>query len=154
MSVFRKTSADQEWITEYLTDLWKSTDIYLPNGQYDAAALPAFYTQDKDVVMTYNFAQRADVVTLNIPYGYDQNLIDQLFKALKDEAREQEYKEIYATVTNDNLDLMAYLQRANFRFHKIYSGAIHNARDQQETIPNIGRNNIQMRDEIEFVLDL
>lgn len=147
-----KVKDDQTWITEYLTDLWGSTDIYLPNGQYDAAALPAFYTQDQDVLLTYNFEKRADIVTFNIPYGYDQTPIDELISELTNAAKSGGYDTVYATLTNDNLELMGYLQRAGFRFHKIYPAAIETARDHNADIPDIGKHDIPIIDEIEFML--
>ncbi|GEM_PF-4797712 len=152
MNIKSNSKSDQNWITEYLTDLWGSTDIYLPNGQYDASALPAFYTEDKEVVLTYNFSDRFDIVTFNIPYGYDQKPIDELIAALKQEAQANAFGEIYATTTNDNLDLMGYLQRTGFRFHKIYPCAIDQSREKHNAIPEMGRNDIPMRDEIEFML--
>lgn len=148
----QKSPNDHQWITEYLTDLWGSTNIYLPNGQYNASTLPALYTEDQEVVLTYAFDKRADIVTLNIPYGYNQASIDSLINTLKDIAQAQGHSEIFATTTNDNLDLMGYLQRSGFRFHKIYAAAVETARDQRAAIPDIGKHDIKIIDEIEFML--
>jgi GNAT superfamily N-acetyltransferase len=57
-------------------------------------------------------------------------------------------------VTNDNLNALGFYQRRGFRIIGVYPGAIDTIRTLMPSIPFIGQNRIQIRDEIELEIDL
>jgi ribosomal protein S18 acetylase RimI-like enzyme len=70
-------------------------------------------------------------------------------------ARDDGYKLVWLTTTNDNLDAIRFYQRRGFRLSAIRPGAVERARETlKPEIPDVGSYGIPMSDELDLELAL
>lgn len=67
-------------------------------------------------------------------------------------ARHQNCQRIWLITTNDNLKALGFYQRRGFHLRAVYPDVIKESRRLKPEIPEIGFNNIPLRDEIELEL--
>ena len=77
-----------------------------------------------------------------------------LITAVADEARHRRLRRLAVTTTHDNLDALRFYQRRDFRLLAVRPGVLEESRRLKPQIPEIGRYDIPIRDEIELVRDL
>jgi hypothetical protein len=77
-----------------------------------------------------------------------------LLDAIKKLGREKGSALMRVIVTNDNLNALGFYQRRGFRMVALHPGAIDMIRAMKPSIPLMGHNHIQIRDEIELETDL
>ena len=82
--------------------------------------------------------------------GVGTRLMDAVLQA----AREEGYRVVWLTTTNDNLDAIRFYQRRGFRFVAVRSGAVERARELKPEIPEVGMYGIRMSDELDLALEL
>ncbi len=69
-------------------------------------------------------------------------------------ARDEGYKLVWLTTTNDNLDALRFYQRRGFRISAIRPGAVDHARETlKPELPVVGSYGIKMSDELDLVLE-
>ena len=70
-------------------------------------------------------------------------------------AREEGYRVVWLTTTNDNLDAIRFYQRRGFRIVGVRPGAVDRARvTLKPEIPEVGMYGIRMSDELDLALEL
>ncbi|HEY0500565.1 MAG TPA: GNAT family N-acetyltransferase [Kutzneria sp.] len=77
-----------------------------------------------------------------------------LITAVTDEARRRQAHRMIVTTTNDNLDALRFYQRRDFRLITVRPGAADEARRLKPQIPEIGRYDIPLHDELDLLRDL
>jgi len=137
------TPKDRAWLGEFFQKTWGSSQIFLPEGVYNALDLKGFYTEDHHHILTYT---ETAIATLN----FDTPDSGTAFLNL---CLSQLPTPLNAYSTNDNLDNIQVLQRAGFTLDHIFKGAVDDARIENPNIPNIGKYGIPIRDEIRLVYD-
>ena len=123
------------------------------------------HPKDVDALAAYHAGRLAGVATWRLegPVIYLitlNNISEQrgvgvaLLDAMLKLGREKGSALLRVIVTNDNLNALGFYQRRGFRIVAVYPGAIDTIRALMPSIPFIGQNRIQMRDEIELEIDL
>lgn len=77
-----------------------------------------------------------------------------LVTAVADEARRRRVSRLIVTTTNDNLDALRFYQRRDFRLVAVRPGAVVESRGLKPQIPEIGRYDIPLRDELDLARDV
>jgi len=78
-----------------------------------------------------------------------------LMDAALQAAREEAYRVVWLTTTNDNLDALRFYQRRGFRISAVRRGAVDRARATlKPEIPEIGMYGIRIRDELDLDREL
>ena len=124
---------------------------------YSVDENPGFFafTGDKSVgLITYQIlGDECEITTLNSlteQKGIGTALID----AVKETVIQAGCKRLLVITTNDNTHAIHFYQRYGFTIATIYPNSIEEARKLKPEIPLIGNNDIPLRDEIEFEINL
>jgi N-acetylglutamate synthase-like GNAT family acetyltransferase len=143
------------WIKEKLIEYWGTTRIVTRHKMYNATDLPGFIVYEKEQpvgLITYFIQNReCEIITIN-SFKEQRGVATLLLKAVNTYAREQHCQRIWLITTNDNLKALGFFQKRGFRLVAIYPDALKESRRLKPEIPDIGLNNIPLRDEIELEL--
>jgi len=149
------TESHYAWVREKFIEHWGSTRIVSRQKTYNANDLPGFIVYDKKQpvgLITYLIQNReCEIITIN-SFKEQQGIATLLLKAVHTFAREQHCYRIWLITTNDNLKALGFFQKRGFRMIAIYPDALKESRRLKPEIPEIGLNNIPLRDEIELEL--
>jgi GNAT superfamily N-acetyltransferase len=148
---------DRPFLEDLLRLRWSGGSILL-RGKLIAPA-------DVDGLAAYDNGHLAGVATWRLegPVIYLvtlNNITEQrgvgmaLLDAIKKLGREKGSALMRVIVTNDNLNALGFYQRRGFRMVALHPGAIDMIRAMKPSIPLMGHNHIQIRDEIELETDL
>lgn len=140
-----------------LRQLWKQNwgdEFVVAHGVvYHPDALDGFIAYDGPEwvgEITYSFADgECEIVSLDSERE-GQGLGTRLIQAVVEEARKQDCWRVFLITTNDNLNALGFYQKRGFALVKINRGAVNESRKIKPSIPQIGMNNIPLRDEIEL----
>lgn len=149
------TGNHQLWITEKLIEHWGSIRIVTRQKVHDASKLPGLIALEIEQpvgFVTYNIENReCEIITLN-SFKELQGIGTLLLKTAISLARHQNCQRIWLITTNDNLKALRFYQRRGFHLRAVYPDVIKESRRLKPEIPEIGFNNIPLRDEIELEL--
>lgn len=140
-----------------LRQLWKQNwgdEFVVAHGVvYHPDALDGFIAYDGPEwvgEITYSFADgECEIVSLDSERE-GQGLGTRLIQAVVEEAHKQDCRRVFLITTNDNLNALGFYQKRGFALVKINRGAVNESRKIKPSIPQIGMNNIPLRDEIEL----
>lgn len=158
MEVREVRSDEREWLWAQLRVAW-GDEIVVGRGVVrrpaSLAALIAVEGSEPVGVATYVVERaEAEIVTLNAfrpGAGVGQALLHGVARA----AREAGARRLVVMTTNDNTRALRLYQRFGFRLLEVRPGAVDEARRSlKPTIPEVGEDDIPIRDEIDLVLDL
>jgi ribosomal protein S18 acetylase RimI-like enzyme len=151
------TKSYHAWIKEKLYEHWGSTRVVTRQKMYNADDLPGFIVFEKEQpigLITYSIQnQECEIITLN-SFREQQGIATMLLGAVTSIAREQNCHRIWLITTNDNLKALGFYQKRGFRLVAVYPDALKESRRLKPEIPEIGLNNIPLRDEIELEIML
>ncbi len=78
-----------------------------------------------------------------------------VIEAIVAAARAAGCRRVWLVTTNDNVDALAFYQRRGFRLAALHRAAVTEARETlKPEIPEVARNGIPIRDELELELEL
>jgi len=77
-----------------------------------------------------------------------------LIEALRKQAAALGCRRLWLITTNDNTPAMRFYQRRGFRLAAVHPGAVEASRQIKPEIPRLGRDGIEIRDEVEFEIGL
>jgi ribosomal protein S18 acetylase RimI-like enzyme len=124
-------------------------------GMVDASVLPGWLAErDGEVVglLTYLISEDVvDLVTINAFAG--GGVGSALVAALVEEFRGMASR-LRVTTTNDNTRALRFYQLAGFRLTALRPGAVVESRKVKPGIPELGHDDIPIRDEIELEMEL
>lgn len=151
------TENHHNWVTERLIEHWGSTRIVTRKKVHDASKLPGFIAFDREQpvgLITYLIQNReCEIITLN-SFKEARGIGTLLLNEVVSLARQQNCYRIWLITTNDNLTALGFYQRRAFRLAAIYPDALQESRRLKPEIPEMGMNEIPLRDEIELELVL
>lgn len=157
MEVRPRTSDDQSWIEELLTDRWGATAAVSRGRVHDASSLPALVAlegAERVGLLTYNvIGGELEVVTLDAlreSIGVGTALLD----AVRREAVAAGCRRVWLITTNANLRALGFYQRRGFRLVAVHVGAIARSRELKPSIPAVDVGGIPISDEIELAYEL
>ena len=148
--------ADREWARAKLRELWGEGAV--SRGVVHApAVLPGFVAQETDEpvgLLTYRVdGDDCEVVTIDaFPQGAGVGTA--LVAAAADAARAAGCRRVWLITTNDNLRALRFYQRRGFRLVALHPNALARSRELKPSIPEIGRDGMPRRDELELELTL
>lgn len=150
--------ADRAVVTPILVREWGATEVLaLSLGEpVDASVLPGWLAErDGEVVGLLTYLADGDVVelvTINafVGGGVGAALLAELIA----HCRAAGVRTIRLTTTNDNTRALRFYQRAGFRLTALHVGAVDEARKRKPEIPELGFDDIPVRDELELTMEL
>lgn len=145
-------------ITTLLTKNWGGVELFSRGGKVDASALPGFIAvgESKNILglITLHFTgEECEIVTLDALVkrrGIGKSLLEAAISYVKS----RNIKKLWLITSNDNIDALAFYQKAGLRLTKIYPDAITESRKLKPQIPLVAENGIPIRDEIELEMAL
>jgi len=149
--------SDRDEVAAFIEKHWGSRVVMSRGKAYRPHEEEAFIERrDGQIVglLTYRLdGDGIEILTLNATLE-GQRIGGSLMLALMDEARRRRCSRLWLTTTNDNLRAMGFYQRLGFRMTLINVGAVDDARRIKPQIPLVGRDGIEIHDEIVLELRL
>ncbi|HEY4384236.1 MAG TPA: GNAT family N-acetyltransferase [Ktedonobacteraceae bacterium] len=149
---------DQAWVEQFVRTRWGSDYVVAHGMVYEVRTLPgllAWLHGERAGLLTYHVEDdECEIVTLDSLHptsGVGTALID----AIKAQALHANYKRLWLITTNDNLHALRFYQHRGLVLVAVHRNAIAQSRKLKPQIPELGQNDIPLRDEIEleFILD-
>ncbi len=148
-----KTEEDQAWCSGLLRDHWGSTRVVSRGRLHHADTLPGLIAelQGEPVgLLTYRFENaECEIVTLN-------SLLEQhgvataLLNFVTEEAVRNGCRRLWLITTNDNIPALRFYLKQEFTLAAVHPNSVQKARRLKPEIPELGWEDIPIRDEIEF----
>jgi GNAT superfamily N-acetyltransferase len=157
VSILPLQDDDLAWVRQVLTQHWGSTSIVSRGVLHIAEQLPGFKALIEGTalgLLTYRIDKSdCEVVSLN-SLRERIGIGTELMSAVRDEAVKQRCRRIWLITTNDNTLAISFYKKLGYRISAVHADAIKESRRLKPSIPLIGANGIEIRDEIEMELTL
>jgi ribosomal protein S18 acetylase RimI-like enzyme len=149
----RITNETRELVNKFFMENCFSTDMSIRGEIIDGTKLEGFLLQEDNKIIglvTYTFfGDICEIVSLdskkeNIGIG------SALVKEVEKVARDNDYKKIRLITTNDNMRALQFYQKRGYCLTKLYPNAMDEVRRVKPNVPELGDNDIPLRDEIEL----
>lgn len=148
---------DMEWIRNLFINNWGSDFIISRGKIHKPENLEGFIAEEngEKVGLATIFVENDEMELITIDSlkqgkGIGKMLLDEAINM----AKERKLKRLWLITTNDNLNALKFYQKNGFHLVKIYPNAITKSRKIKPQIPEIGENEIPLRDEIELEITL
>ena len=152
-NIERISNETRALVNQFFIDNWFSTDMSIRGEIIDGTKLDGFLLQEDNTVIglvTYTFfGDICEIVSLdskreNIGIG------SALLKEIEQIAIDNNCKKMRLITTNDNMRALQFYQKRGYCLTKLYPNAIEEVRKVKPNVPEIGDNDIPLRDEIEL----
>ena len=157
MEIRTVSEKDQEWVRSMLCERWGSPVMISRGKIHHADQLPGFIIFDSDHpkgLITYSLDNNeCEIITLD-SLESGKGIGRKLIKTILDFADEKNIKRVCLITTNDNTNSLRFYQKNGFHLVSVHPGAIEKSRMLKPEIPEIGFDNIPIRDEIELEIKL
>ncbi len=150
-------SGERHWVDSFIANRWSAETIVVHGNVYRPADLPGFAAcidQTPIGLVTYTIEEKScEIVSLDslrprLGIGYA------LLDAVLITAWQAGCNRAWLITTNDNTLAMRFYQRYGFTFSAIRCNAVAESRRIKPSIPEVGLDDIPIRDEIEFEMQL
>lgn len=140
-------------VNQFFIDNWFSTDMSVRGEIIDGTKLDGFLLQEENTIIglvTYTFFNDVcEIVSLdskkeNIGIG------STLLKEVERVAIDNNCKKMRLITTNDNMRALQFYQKRGYCLSKLYPNAMEEVRRVKPNVPELGDNDIPLRDEIEL----
>jgi GNAT superfamily N-acetyltransferase len=146
-----------DWVQSLLRERWGSPVMISRGTIHHANQLPGFIALDSDQpvgLITYSLNNNeCEIVTLD-SLEPGKGIASKLIKSVIDFAIGKNFKRVWLITTNDNTNALRLYQKNGFHLVSIHQGAIEKSRKLKPEIPEIGFDDIPIRDEIELEIRL
>jgi len=159
MSVSVRTLAenDRPWAVELMRERWGSELVVTHGKARDASSLEGFVAEvDGEPVGLATYETRgaeSELVTLD-SMREQIGVGSALVAAVANAAWRQGCRKLSVVTTNDNVRALGFYQRRGFALTALRRGAVEKSRRIKPEIPELGLNDIPIRDELELALAL
>ena len=119
--------------------------------------MPGFAAVSGDELLGYLLYEfHDDVCEIMVLESVAQNIgiASALIEQVKKTAKTNDLRKVIVQTSNDNTHAFRFYQRRGFTINEIRLGAMDEARKLKPSIPLIGEEDIPLRDEIEFVIEV
>lgn len=144
-------------INEFIAMHWISTNMIIRGEIIDMTMVDGIIALDGNEIIgliTYIISKDTCEITsldsLRKGNGIGTELINKVICI----AKEKKCRRIIVVTINDNINAIRFYQKRGFDMARLYHNALETSRKLKPEIPLIGDNDIPMRHEIEFELDL
>jgi ribosomal protein S18 acetylase RimI-like enzyme len=147
---------DQAELLAHVVEVWHAESVVGHDEAMYPARHPGFVAlRGGEIVGHVSYrgeGDRCEIVSIDAqPKG--EGIGSMLMEAAIRVAREEGYRVVWLTTTNDNLDAIAFYQRRGFRISAVRLGAVDRARTTlKPEIPQVGSYGIPMHDELDLEL--
>ena len=140
-------------VNQFFIDNWFSTDMSLRGKIIDGTKLDGFILKEENTIIglvTYTFFENiCEIVSLdskreNIGIG------SSLLKEVEKVAIDNNCKKMRLITTNDNMRALQFYQKRGYCLSKLYPNAMDEVRKVKPNVPDVGDNDIPLRDEVEL----
>ena len=150
-------STNREEVNNFLKKHWFSTNIITRGKIIDGTLLDGFisyYNNEIIGLITYNISNN-ECEILSLDSLKENNGIGTLLlEKVINKAKEKKCNRVFLITTNDNIYALSFYQKRGFTFSNIYIDSMKVSRTLKPEIPEIGNNNIPIRDELELEIKL
>ena len=149
----RISNETRNLVNQFFIDNWFSTDMSVRGEIIDGTKLDGFLLQEEKTIIglvTYTFFEDVcEIVSLdskreNIGIG------SSLLKEVEKVAIDNNCKKMRLITTNDNIRALQVYQKRGYCLTKLYPNAMEEVRRVKPNVPELGDNDIPLRDEIEL----
>jgi ribosomal protein S18 acetylase RimI-like enzyme len=145
------------WVKQLLETEWGGSTVVSRGRVHNAAQLPGYIAlaSDRPVgLATYRIdGDACELVTLN-SLEEGSGIGSALVSAVKKVATSAGCRRLWLITTNDNMQALRFYQMRGFRLVALHRDALEKSRKLKPSIPLIGKDGIQLKDELELELDL
>lgn len=153
------TTADRNWVADFLDAHWHSTKIVALGQVYYGHLMPGFAAipgdpeaekHDKPVgLVTYRIDENGNCHVMTLDSTLENNGVGTaLLSAVRLAASEAGCKKLWLVTTNDNIRALRFYQKRGFVLTALHTESLNEARRLKPQIPLIGIDNIPLRDEL------
>ncbi len=148
---------DRSWALELMRERWGSEVVVNRGKARDASLLEGFVAElegERVGLATYETrGAESELITLDsVQEGV--GIGSALVAAVANAAWRQECRRLSVVTTNDNVRALGFYQRRGFVLTALRKGAVEKSRRIKPEIPELGCDDIPIRDELELALDL
>ena len=149
----RISAETRNLVNQFFIDNWFSTDMSVRGEIIDGTKLDGFLLQEDSKIIglvTYKFYENiCEIISLdskkeNIGIG------SALLKEAEKVATDNDCKKMRLITTNDNMRALQFYQKRGYCLTKLYPNAMDEVRKVKPSVPELGDNDIPLRDEIEL----
>jgi ribosomal protein S18 acetylase RimI-like enzyme len=149
----RISAETRNLVNQFFIDNWFSTDMSVRGEIIDGTKLDGFLLQEESKIIglvTYKFYENiCEIISLdskkeNIGIG------SALLKKAEKVATDNDCKKMRLITTNDNMRALQFYQKRGYCLTKLYPNAMDEVRKVKPSVPELGDNDIPLRDEIEL----
>jgi N-acetylglutamate synthase-like GNAT family acetyltransferase len=144
---------DKGKILSILNEYWASPYIVTHGVKHDASSLPGFAAEENGEIVgiiTFNVDNKQlEIISLN-SLKEKRGTGTKLMNAVESFAFENNIRRIHMITTNDNNHAIYFYRKRGYNIIAIHENAIDFARKLKPEIPEIGIDNIPIKDEIEL----
>ena len=147
----------REWVYNLLTERWGSTKIVTRGKVHEADTLPGFVALvdgEPAGVITYHISGKELEVTSLDALIENQGIATSLLKKVQGFAVAHASQRVFLITTNDNTKALRFYQKRGFHIAAFHRNASEYSRKLKPEIPEIGNDEIPIRDEIELEIRL
>jgi len=145
------TAADRNWVMDLLTDRWGSTHVIRNSELVDASRLAGFIAHHADQrvgLLTYLADEfSCEIVTFN-SLTENQGTGSALLTAAIEASKSLGLKRLWLVTTNDNRHALRFYQKRGFHIYDVKIDVMSKNRVLKPELPLLGRDGIEIRDEI------
>ena len=156
MSLRQLTLDDLPRLRQFWIEHWGSEEMVSRGKVYRPQQLEGIVLDEDDEwlgLLTFCINDDCEVTSID-SLREGQGIGTMLLNKAVEVARARECNRIFLITTNDNLNALGFYQKRGFELVTIHRGAINESRKIKPGIPQIGMNNIPLRDEIELEMSL
>lgn len=144
-------------VNKILKEEWDCPPSISRGVAVDTTMLPGFvFLEGEEIlgVVTYHINNmECEIVTLN-SFQENRGIGTALVKAVLESAREQSCKRVWLITTNDDINAIRFYQKKGFNLVAAYINAMEVSRNIKPSIPMIGMDDIPIKHELEFAIQL
>jgi len=148
---------DKEAVRDIVRSYWGDETIIVNKEVINTSKLVGLKTvKANEIIGILHYRVAGDecqIITL-ASTKQGQGVGSKLLQEVEEIARKEDCQLISLNTTNDNLHALGFYQRRGFHLAGLYPGEVTAARKLKPTIPEIGENNIPIRDEIRLEKNL
>lgn len=148
---------NRETANKFLKDHWFSTNIISKGRIIDGTILDgfiAYYNNEIIGLITYTINNNECEIFSLDSLKENNGIGTLLLKKVINLAKEENCFRILLITTNDNIHALSFYQKRGFSFSNIYVNSMSISRTLKPEIPQIGYNDIPIRDELELEMKL
>jgi ribosomal protein S18 acetylase RimI-like enzyme len=148
---------DRPWAIDLMRERWSGEVVVTRGKARDASLLEGFVAEIEGeaagLAVYETRGAECELVTLD-SLQEGAGVGSALITAVANAAWRQECRRLSVVTTNDNVRALGFYQRRGFVLTALRKGAIERSRRIKPEIPELGYDDIPIRDELELVLDL